>query len=304
MKDVNLTKLFPGADVFLLQKDSTYYLYCTTENSSPAFESGDNSFETAIDGEDGIQVRTSDDLMNWSKPTFCLKEEQVLGTECFWAPEVYLYKGKYYMIYTANTHIAIAVADDPSGPFLPHSDSWLVEDYSIDGHLLFDDDGEIYLYYADVTCGNRIRVAKMCRDLKKVCERYPQILIKATEDWETVDCDVTEGPFVLKHKGLYYLTYSANHTRSPDYAVGYAVSKFPTGPFEKYKGNPILHKPNGVVGTGHHSFAPQKDENRFFLSYHCHGGTISGFKPRMACITEAAFVPQADGIDILTVLHK
>ena len=32
-----------------------------------------------------------------------------------------------------------------------------------------------------------------------------------------------DAPFVIKHKGLYYLTYSANHTRCVDYCAGYAV---------------------------------------------------------------------------------
>ncbi len=301
---INRTKMFCGGDNFLLKKEDTYYIYCTTENSLPAFTEEYPFFETYNeDGSDGIMVHTTKDLVHWEKPILCLDRDRVLGSHGFWAPEVSYYKGKYYMVYAADEKLAIAVADEPTGPFLPHTDSYLLDFPTIDGHLLFDTDGRIYLYYAAITGGNTIRVAEMEPDLKRIRKNYSHILIAAEEPWETVDCTVAEGPFVIKHKGLYYLSYSANHTRSPEYAVGYAVSDCPTGPFRKYAGNPILHRPNGVFGTGHHSFAPTEDENRFLMVYHCHPGT-GYFKPRMACITEAAFVEEPDGFDILTVLGK
>ena len=42
--------------------------------------------------------------------------------------------------------------------------------------------------------------------------------------------EIAEGPTLIKHKGLYYLLYSANHFMSVEYAVGYATSSSPTGP--------------------------------------------------------------------------
>lgn len=142
----------------------------------------------------------------------------------------------------------------------------------------------------------------MYDDLKSIEKNYNAVLIEATEKWETVDSKIAEGPFVLKHNGIYYLTYSANHTRCQDYAVGYAVSESPFGPFDKSKSNPILHRFDDIVGTGHHSFMPTDDENKYICIYHCHGGDISGFKPRKICFAEAEFVHnENENVDELVI---
>ena len=65
----------------------------------------------------------------------------------------------------------------------------------------------------------------------------------------------TEGSFIFKEKDTYYMMYSANHHVGKYYAVGYATSKSPLGPFVKADNNPVLQKntDNGgvVTGTGH-----------------------------------------------------
>ena len=109
-----------------------------------------------------------------------------------------------------------------------------------------------------------------------------------------------EGPFVLKHKGMYYLTYSGCDYRSPNYAVGYAISDSPTGPFVKYAGNPILKGNGAIQGTGHHSFTTSKDGKTLIIAYHCHNS--EGVPdPRLVCIDEAEVVPSDGGEDILVV---
>ncbi len=296
-------KLFAGGDAFILKHDGAYYVYCTTENDMPAFTPEYPFFETVKDGMDGIEVHISKDTKKWEKPKYCLKKGDVLGSHGFWAPEVAYYNNRFYMVYSADEHMSIAVSDSPEGPFAQWSDGWLLPFRSIDGHLFFDDNGKIYLYYAYLNNCNKIRVAEMSSDLKKVTRVYDDILIQAEEKWETVDSDVAEGPFVLKHKGLYYLTYSCNHTRCKDYAVGYAVSESPTGPFKKYEGNPILHRFGNIVGTGHHSFMPTDDENKFICVYHCHSDNPESFKPRQICLAEAEFVDDGSGCDKL-VIHQ
>ena len=63
---------------------------------------------------------------------------------------------------------------------------------------------------------------------------------------------VSEGPTVFKNNGLYYLVYSANDFRNPDYAVGYATSSSPLGPWRKAVNNPIISRSTtGHAGTGH-----------------------------------------------------
>ncbi len=294
-------KLFDGGDGFLLKFNGIYYVYCTTENDMPAFTEEYPFYETCKNGEDGIEVHISKDLIHWENGGYCLKKEDVLGEHGFWAPEVSYYNGKFYMVYTADEHPAIAVSDCPIGPFKKLTDNWLREEPAIDGHLLFDDDGSIYLYFASIDGRNQIRVAKMSDDLKKIEWEHDEVLIKAEELWETIDGLVAEGPFVIKHKGLYYLTYSANHVKCEDYGVGCAVSDSPVGPFKKYDKNPILHKFGDIIGTGHHSFAPTEDENKFICIYHCHSGNPKSFKPRKICFAEAEFTKGESGEDILVI---
>jgi hypothetical protein len=52
----------------------------------------------------------------------------------------------------------------------------------------------------------------------------------------------TEGSFTFKKDGIYYMMYSANHFGGENYAVGYATSGSPLGPFKKANNNPILQK--------------------------------------------------------------
>ena len=126
-------------------------------------------------------------------------------------------------------------------------------------------------------------------------------LIVAEAPWETLDCKVAEGPFVLKHKGIYYLSYSCNHTRCKDYAVGYATSACPTGPFKKYEGNPILHSNGVLFGVGHNSFGYSADGKQLLCSYHCHGPYADTYKPRRFCLNTGEFKPQPNGDDILVI---
>ncbi len=299
MENTFKNPILSGADPFVLMHNDMYYLYCTTENDKKLEDH--RSFDTSIDGEDGIKVYRSEDLKTWSDMGYCLKKEDVMGEKWFWAPEVYCYKNKFYMVYSAEEHIAIAVAENPLGPFVQKEKKWLREANSIDGHLFFDDDGSVYLYYVRFNNGNKIYVAKMAEDLMSIEKEYEECIIAAEDEWETIDCAVAEGPFVLKHNGIYYITYSANHTRCKDYAVGYAISKSPFGPFEKYEKNPILRGRGKFVGTGHHSFFKLKDGKTMLCAYHCHNDNPDNFKPRKFCLSTAEFVQTDSGADELVI---
>ena len=294
-----LTRLFEGGDPFLMSYDGKYYIYCTTENSRKL--EAPNAFDTEKDGNDGFYVYESEDLINWANKGLCLDKKNVVGNRWFWAPEVSYYNGKFYMLYSAEENLAIAVSESPTGPFVKLTDGWL-RNRTIDGHLLFDDDGSIYIYFADLKNNNRIFAGKMSADLTEIEYECERVLIEATEPWETLDCRVAEGPFVLKHNGLYYLSYSVNHTRCEDYAVGYAVSDKPFGPFVKAENNPILHKPADLVGTGHHSFMPTADKDKFICAFHCHSGNPDNFKPRMVCLSAAGFEKQNGKQDRLCIM--
>ena len=62
----------------------------------------------------------------------------------------------------------------------------------------------------------------------------------------------TEGAWMNKHNGKYYLQYGAPGTEYNVYANGTYVGKDPLGPFEYAPYNPISYKPGGFMnGAGH-----------------------------------------------------
>jgi beta-xylosidase len=271
-----------GADPFVLLHNGIYYLYST---NSP----------------DGFRVFTSTDMAVWEDRGYCLRAEDVMGDKWFWAPEVLERDGLFYMVYVANEHLGVAVADSPLGPFVQKEKRWLNDINEIDGHFFVDDDGAVYFYFVRFDNGNVIWCAKMNDDLLSYDKSTAKFLLRAEDEWETRDCSVVEGPFVLKHKGKYYLTYSANHTRCADYAIGCAVSDDPMGPFKRVDYNPILKKSEDLNGTGHHSFTTSKDGEELVCVYHARVGSNTD-TPRMTCIDRARFVEGASGeADILVI---
>ena len=285
--------IYRGADPFILTHEGKYYLYATNA------------------AREGYKVAQSDDLVNWEDKGFCLKKGDVKGELVysadgkwcygFWAPEVMYYKGKFYMIYTVDNHIGIAEADSPLGPFTQKEHKWIVDSKAIDGSFFVDDDGAVYLYYRHVE-KNRLVGVRLSDDLTSADMSTMRVLITPGEfPWEEAEPGVigTEGPFVLKHDGKYYITYSANDYRCQDYAIGYAVSDSPLGEYKKYAGNPILKRTDKVVGTGHHSFTKSADGKKLLCVYHTHN-SLTSVEPRMVCIDYAEFV-EKDGETVLVI---
>ena len=283
MKNTYQNPIAQGADPFILLSCGTYYLYSTND-------------------PDGYRVLVSDDLVHWTDRGYCLHKDNVQGERWFWAPEIKEKSGRFYMIYTSEEHLGVAVSDSPLGPFTQEKKIWLSERKGIDGDYFIDDDGQVYLYYVRFDHGNIIYGTKMSDDMLSMDEAGEVRLLAPEEEWETRLGRVTEGPFMVKHSGKYYLTYSANDYRSADYAIGYAVSDSPLGPFRKYAGNPILIRNDKVNGTGHHSFTTSKDGKNLICVYHIHK-SLTEVHPRMTCIDPAEFLPNPDGGDDILVIR-
>jgi len=271
------------ADPTIFVDNGIYYLYGTGGGR------GDS---------EGFKVYTSTDQVSWKDEGFALKRGESYGTKGFWAPQVFKYKSRYYMAYTANEHIAIAVSDHPAGPFKQQTLAPLDAPVKIiDPFVWIDPSGIVYLYHVRLQEGNRIFVAEMDASLSAMKESTLKECINATANWEDtqrVPWKVTEGPTVLKHKGLYYMIYSANDFRNPDYAIGYATAKSPAGPWTKYKGNPIISTKNtGENGTGHGDvFIDNKGQMSYVLHTH-NSNTKVG--PRKTAGIRIQFVPQKKG---------
>ena len=269
--------LYPNsADPFILYDNGTYYLYATNNGA-------------------GYNAAVSTDLVHWRDIGQVAYKDDLTGDFDFWAPEVYRYNSRYYLFYTAEGHLAVAAADSPAGPFLRVSDGWLLEREAIDGHVFFDNDGRIWLYAVHFGGGNHLWVYELKGDLTSV-KPDSGVQLSFPEGWEG---RINEGPAVLKHNGVYYLTYSGDDYQSVNYAVAYMTSNRPTGPFTRFEGNPLLQPDTFIHGTGHHCFIASPDGSELFIAYHCHN-TLTEVHPRALCIDRVKFVPRADGPDRLT----
>ena len=275
------------ADPTIFYWDGVYYAYGTggVDNHSG----------------DGFLVYTSTDLQQWEGPAgatdgFALKKGDSYGTQGFWAPQVFHYKDKFYMAYTANEQIAIASADSPLGPFRqdelkPVSDVCR----QIDPYVFFDEDGTIYLYHVRLLEGNRLFVAEI-NDTFDALDESTLVECVASEPgtWEdtwNAEWRVAEGPTILKDGGQYYFFYSSNDFRNPDYAVGYAVADSPRGPWVKYAGNPIIDRHKlGFNGTGHGDVFYGPDGGMYYV-LHTHQSD-SVVSPRRTAVVR---MEKADG---------
>lgn len=302
-----------GDPYVLLASDGRYYMY-----------------GTGAGAVDGFCAYSSDNLVDW-KSEGQVYRGNVPGSWAvsnFWAPEVYEMDGKYYMFFSADwkvnpTHeeenfcIGIAVADSPVGPFREMHDKPLFDPGypAIDGNLLRDTDGKLYLYYSRCCYKHPVEseVAAWAREkglFKEIEESWiygvelkpdlsgivgePRLILRPPvkrddpqAEWESrsvtsgeVNRRWTEGSFIFKRGDTYYMMYSANFYKGGNYAVGYATARHPLGPFQKAANNPVLEKnveKGGIVtGTGHNSITYSRDGKQMFCVYHGYTSRTGG----------------------------
>ena len=265
-----ITAESPDPGVYYHRETGYYYVYNTNRS---AFKSKDLVLWESIGNV--LQVEGNPDLT--------------------WAPEVYRRKkdGKLYMFYTQDTKLLIAKSDSPEGPFTYHSGS-LLNEWTIDSHFFQDDDGKEYMYWNTGGCSGTagIWVGELNESLTGVVN--PQHCFGAgtnPESWIT-EC-VREAPFMLKHKGTYYLVYSGNGT-GPKYGIGYATATSPRGPWTINPDNPLMW--DGVTGPGHCSFTQSPDSTQLLVFYHqWHDNK------RCTSVDKAEFVDNDRGLDALKI---
>ena len=299
-----------GDPYVLYVKGDQYYLYGTggAKNGFAAYSSTD-----LVNWKSEGQIWWAGNANGWSDST-------AAWDGAYWAPEVYEVKGKFYLFYSAqwkvnptkeleNFRIGVAVADKPTGPFIDITNKPIFDPgYPIiDGNVLFDTNGKLYLYYS--RCAYKHPVKSEVADWAKrkgwfkeieeswvygvelkpdfsgvigqpVLQLRPPVNMKDKQaEWESrsvtskeVNRRWTEGSVAFKKGNTYYMMYSANYFGGKNYAVGYATSKSPLGPFKKAATNPVLAKnvdKGGIVtGTGHNSITYSPDGKEMFCVYH------------------------------------
>ena len=208
-----------------------------------------------------------------------------------------------------NFKIGVAVSDKPTGPFIDLAQKPLFDPgYPIiDANVFFDANGRSYLYYSRAAYKHPVdseiaAQAKKSGKYKEIEEswvygvelksdfsgvigkpvmilRPPVKLADKQSAWESLSVTTgevnrrwTEGSVTFKKDDIYYIMYSANHFGGAHYAVGYATSNSPLGPFKKSDTNPVLQqnttKGGLVSGTGHNSIIYSPDGKEMFCVYH------------------------------------
>ena len=304
-------------DPFVIQAaDGNFYMYGTTEgiNGFRVYSSDD-----LVRWEDrGVAYQKSDS--SWGKDCFWAPEVYFFNNRYYM---FYSANQKYNPNNELEVfRIGVAVADNPEGPFVDISDKPLFDPgYPvIDANVLKDDNGRFYLYFS--RCCYKHSVESELSDWARKNKLFDEIeeswvygvelkpdfsgiigepialltppsnMNDSQTEWESrsvtsgeVNRRWTEGSFALKHGGKYYIMYSANFFGGEHYAVGYATSDNPLGPFEKSEDNPVLQKNTekggNVSGTGHNMVLTLKDGSMYCVY---HGRTTATGNRRMVFI--------------------
>mgnify|MGYP002347006340 CR=1 FL=1 len=256
------------------EKNQKYYIYPTTD--------GFRGWDTR-----DMNCFSSTDLQNWKSEGKIIesgKNTASFAEHNFWAPTCIEKKivtkkkvgkktvedvsYKYYFYYSADKQIAVAVADDPAGPFIT-IDTPVVgverplgfkRGQNIDPDVFHDPvSGKYYLYW-----GNYYMVgAELSDDMLSIKPETMFTLIDSNEFY-------SEGTHVFYRDGKYYFMWSKNDVRTPDYQVRYISSDSPTKKLDPSKCKIILQKDSarGIYCTGHHSTICIPGTDEWYIVYH------------------------------------
>lgn len=308
-------------DPYIIYDDSmdTYYMYGTggVENGFMAYSSKDLQ-EWKGEG----QVYSVNQENSWGTKDFWAPEVYKINGKFYMFYSAHWKENPNNEF--ENYKIGVAEADHATGPFIDMTGKPIFDPgYPIiDANVYFSEDGKLYLYYSRCCYKHPVesQISKWARrqnlyqeieeswvygielasDFSGVIGK-PKLLLRpplkmndTQAEWESrsvtskeINRRWTEGSYIFKNGDLYYMMYSANHFAGENYAVGYATSKHPLGPFKKSANNPILEKNTAkggdVTGTGHNSVLFTKD-GKMLCVYH--GRTTKTGDERVVFIDE------------------
>ena len=209
-------------------------------------------------------VFSTDDLTHWTDHGNIVDQKDVPWgnptANSMWAPDCVEKNGRYYFYFPDapargrgfGFGIGVAVSDTPYGPFTIQEKT-VQGTGGIDPCAFKDDDGTVYLIWS----GMGLRGGRLKENMIEI-------------DGESVRLDEsfpkgqTEGPFLFKREGKYYLTYPWVRLEGGTETLCYAMADSPLGPYE-FKGVFMDESPTGCW-TNHHSFV--EFGGQWYLFYH------------------------------------
>jgi beta-xylosidase len=237
-------------------------------------------------------ILSTTDMKTWKEHSYKLKAVDFpWASGQAWASQTIKRGDKYYWYVTAehkSIHgkgIGVAVADSPTGPFIPVEKPLVTNNMTtkytgiswddIDPTAIVDDDGQAYLIWGNT----QLYYAKLKDNMVELDGDVMTMEIRGIrmpsnpKEWnKEAEADkaaagsnfFTEAPWIHKHKGWYYLTFSIGFPEK----TAYAMSRSINGPWE-YKG--ILNEVAGNCNTNHHAIVNFKDDWYFIY----HNGSIN-----------------------------
>jgi len=160
---------------------------------------------------DGFDVYTGADLEDWEGPAEVFHTPPGFwADQNYWAPEVHLYKGEFYMFASFKADgicrgTQILKASSPAGPFMPWSDGPVTpRDWECLDGTLYIDKGAPYMVFCHEW--SQIKDGAICAvalsdDLKRAAGEPKTYFTASEAAWgvpiKDGDCYVTDGPFMF-----------------------------------------------------------------------------------------------------------
>lgn len=224
-----------------------------------------------------IQMARSPDLVRWQRlgDALPVKPSWASRTQDFWAPDISLRGGRYYLYYSAKPDaalndpkqglcLAVATAERPQGPFVDSGQPLICGEGFVNiDPFAFDDPatGKRLLYWGSGF--GPIKVRELAADrISFETDSGTVDLIEVTKDEDPSNYQrLVEGAWVVRRAGWYYLFYSGDNCCGPKahYAIMVARSRSATGPFKTLAAaggaanSVILEKSLSWVAPGHNS---------------------------------------------------
>lgn len=191
----------------------------------------------------GVPIFHSRDLAHWEQIGHVLDRPEQLPADPYaisggiFAPTIRYHEGLFYMITTNVNHGGnfIVTAEKAEGPWsAPH---WIEGAEGIDPSLFWDDDGRAYYTGTCMTKPGEKQMIWLSEiDLEKFV-----LVGEKTKIWGGAmeNAAWPEAPHMYKVNGYYYLMIAEGGTEH-FHSETIARAEKITGPYESYRGNPIL----------------------------------------------------------------
>jgi len=310
-----ISGFYADPEILFSEKTNKFYIYPTTDG---------------YPGWSGytFNVFSSTDLVNWTNEgtILDLSTNQVawaIGNA--WAPsivEIKLEDGSfmYYFYFSGNAgymkKIGVAVANDPTGPFVDIGKPLIsnlpagVNGQLIDGDVFVDPVSKKgYFYFGN----GFLAVAELNDDMISINESTIKIITPAGGTLN--DYAYREAPYVFYRKGIYYFIWSVDDTGSDNYHIAYGTSTSPSGPIN-IPSNPVIlikDPEKKIFGTGHASVLQIPGKDEWYIVYHRINAKYINKGPgyhREICIDKMEFnedgtikkiIPTRKGIDAVNI---